>query len=155
MKPSYKIGVMDKYAEPQFKEIRGLLNPNIYDLLAFTENTKAKMSSFAVGSGAKGLYVWDSYQANHHQVITGENLNHGHYKFGYLERNLNVGTKENYWGISIGNTIDEAKTIVKQHTTLKDLLKEFPDIEINLHTKTDPKTTSTTASSWRECRNLI
>ena len=129
----HKIGVMDKYADPKFREIRGLLSPSMDDLISFTKHkTKWKSVRIIAGLGAKGLYVWDANEATHPDVMGGENLNPDKYKTGMLSlEKQGEYLDEPYWLLELGKNAADAKRIAKQHIALKDLMKEFDDTKLD------------------------
>ena len=129
---AHKIGVMSDYSKPKFKEIRGLLSPNMNELIAFTKKTKYKSSRIIAGWGAKGLYVWDAELATHPDVMEGENLNPDSYYTGMLSlQKKGHYLDEPYWHLELGGNADKAKHIAKEHRGLKDLLKNFPDTTLD------------------------
>ena len=133
---AYKIGVMDDYSKPKFREIRGLINPSMDELIKFTKKTKYKSSRIIAGWGAKGkLYVWDANLATHPDVIKGENLSHDNDITGMLSWVDQFGKfstdDEKVWSLELGNNADEAQHIAKKKRGLKDLLKNFPDTKLD------------------------
>ena len=128
----HKIGVMEKYSKPKFKEIRGLLDPNMNELIAFTKKTKYKSSRIIAGWGKGGLYVWDAELATHGDVIDGENLSHDNDITGMLSlEKKGKYLDEPYWVLELGRNADEAQHIAKKKRGLKDLLKKFPDTKLD------------------------
>jgi len=129
----HKIGVMDDYSKPKFKEIRGLFKPSMNELTAFTMKTKWKSVRIIAGwSGAEGLYVWDANLATHPDVMKGENLDYKKYATGMLSW-IDQFAKhdEKIWSLELGGSQDEAQHIGKKHRGLKDLLKNFPDTQLD------------------------
>ena len=124
---------MDKYSKPKFKEIRGLLNPSMDELIKFTKKTKYKSSRIIAGwRGAEGLYVWDADEAVHPDVMEGENLDYKKYATGMLSW-IDQFAKfdEKIWSLELGSSQDDAQDIGKKHRGLKDLLKKFPDTQLD------------------------
>ena len=130
---AYKIGVHDDYSKPKFREIRGLINPSMDELIKFTKKTKYKSSRIIAGWGAKGkLYVWDANLATHPDVMKGENLDYKKYATGMLSLvDQFAKFDEKIWSLELGSGGSEAQDIGKQHRGLKDLLKNFPDTQLD------------------------
>ena len=130
----HKIGTMNKYNSPQFSEIRGLLNPNMDELINFTKRTKYKSSRIIAGRGgkAKNLFVWDAEIATHPDVMKGENLDPKEYITGTISLQRVFGTfDDKEWIIELGKNENEAKKISKQYRGLKELIKKFPDTKFD------------------------
>ena len=129
----YKIGVMDDYSKPKFKEIRGLFNPSMDELTAFTMKTKWKSVRIIAGwLKTDNLYVWDANLATHPDVMEGENLDYKKYATGMLSW-IDQFAKhdEKIWSLELGGSDDDAQDIGKKHRGLKDLLKKFPDTQLD------------------------
>lgn len=130
---AYKIGVHDDYSKPKFREIRGLINPSMDELIKFTKKTKYKSSRIIAGwSRGDNLYVWDANLATHPDVMKGENLDYKKYATGMLSLvDQFAKFDEKIWSLELGSGGSEAQDIGKQHRGLKDLLKNFPDTQLD------------------------